>query len=332
MKKGFLLSAFMAAHTLLTGTPAHADASEDLAQAQVIIQNIEDVSISHLCDRQFILIGDTNHNDPAVQRGIYSQEILQDLANCGISKIFMEIDASGQILIDALKAGVFTPVELARQAYGEDDDPTVYSERDAKRDIILAKDNFILEAHQRGINVIAIDDQKEAHRLKQESLQARSQAIETWSANMTDEMQRAFRQVFLTNSAPKDIKDTVIQALYDLEENDPDIYAAGAKLYEDYIGKEKAVIALRNNDENLHRAITAQVQPDETVAIIFGNDHFKGENSLKWLLGSDFTRHIVIGDIGYKTDADMVINKEIFSPIIPQTAPKHKLDSFDLKN
>lgn len=107
-------------------------------------------------EKPFIMLGDTDHSDPALRSYLLSDELVDALAAADIRHIYLEMPPSMQPDIDALSEGRVAPKDFM-QAYGSmsmwlnPDEEKVASEK-----LVM----FILHAASHGIKLHAIDGQE----------------------------------------------------------------------------------------------------------------------------------------------------------------------------
>ena len=107
-------------------------------------------------EKPYVMLGDTDHSDMELRHFLHSPLLVDKLAAAGIRHIFLEIPPDYQPDIDALSAGQITPKEFAK-ANGA---MTMWASGDAANEAALRSANFIAYAAQRGLQVHAVDAQK----------------------------------------------------------------------------------------------------------------------------------------------------------------------------
>jgi hypothetical protein len=116
---------------------------------------------------QYVLLGDTAHDDPRIVQAVSAPPVLQGLADAGVKHLFLELPASTQPLLDQLTEGVINPQAFARQMAANP-----LSMRD-ERGWLAVGELAQRAAQQHGIKVYAADER--ADRLNEFIASARSE-------------------------------------------------------------------------------------------------------------------------------------------------------------
>tara|TARA_B100001750_G_scaffold196733_1_gene169036 strand:+ start:1225 stop:2223 length:999 start_codon:yes stop_codon:yes gene_type:complete len=293
MKKGALLGLFMGVSHILQ---PHAVAAQNNEHTITPIAQSNE-PIRDYCDRPFTLIGDTNHDDLDIQNTLYSQQMLDDLISCDIKKIFIEKDANSPtgVLVDLIAQGKISPQEIVEKTYGIDEDPDTFTETDALRNNFLIENEFIHNAARAGIEIIAIDSQREAILLKNKAEDLELSAFDIWKSEWTAAQQDAVYQGFIKYTKEETVKDRAKAALMDLQDREPEIFMDGWALFMQAKETHGEAIKLRNDDSFLKSKIDENSVEGEKAAVIFGAWHFANETGLTSLLGRDNVRIVNIG-------------------------------------
>lgn len=244
-------------------------------------------------DRQYTLIGDSNHTDRRIYKYFFSDRNINLMAQSGIKNLCLERDQAKQPLIDQLQDGKISPDEFAAEYFPKGVDLEARPRLAQRRKLFT---QALVKMGNLGIKVHLVDEY------------IRKQDI-------VDEVEQMHED---TCNSDLPISDG-IYATY-----------AVSNLWDIITGRKDVVDANRSRRDDRDR--TALIQEkcgNEPSVVIFGKDHFaRHGSSIKSLLGAENVRHIeVVGSKAYYDNSStskpdyvhFVANQEMHEHV--ETAP-----------
>lgn len=243
------------------------------------------------CDEEaeYLILGDTSHQDPAIMAFVAKEQILATLQECGIEKLFVELRPDAQPYLDDLAAGRISHETFLRDA-AININPESLEHLAAMLEI----------SGEYGVQIIASDILEQTQDIGdhilfinlhiQMGLHAHSKVLAEAGYEEYAEMMR--RTAFESEPLPIEARKDIAQILYDNQDH-KEFIAATELFAEAERIRENAT--KRTDDRMLLDFIENAKAPGERVAIMIGNGHPEDRDTgIHVLVGAENSRWIAL--------------------------------------
>jgi len=197
-------------------------------------------------DRQYTLIGDSNHTDKRIYNHFFSDRNIGLMAQAGIKNVCLERDQAKQPLIDQLQSGEITPEEFAAEYFPKDVDLEANPRLAQRRELFT---QALVKMADLRIKVHLVDT------LNQDLEDAGEQGF-----NAYDEMTQMYEDM-CDSDLPMTEGATITYALSNLW----DLLNSRGSARD---------LSLERRDDRVRAEIIKERCGDELSVVMFGSDHF----------------------------------------------------------